>query len=121
MPYSKITLSVDLGAKEVAFVNDCQAILVNVLKIPESDRLIVVEKKTSGFYQPLDTSGSYALFEISLFGGRGVDVKKQLYQGLCNVAESYGIDPLNTRVILNEVAADNWGIRGGIPASEFYK
>ena len=32
--------------------------------------------------------------------------------------EPFGVLPPDVKIVLNEVAPDNWGLRGGIPGSD---
>lgn len=90
-----------------------------VLKIPENDRDIRFH-----VYHPMDYQVSpektenYTLVEITLFAGRSLQAKKQLYQGIVANLGKLGILPSDVFIVLHEVPLDNWGIRGGIPASE---
>ena len=93
--------------------------MMQVLKIPEHDKLIrYVEHKADDFISPPGTSDNYILVEISLFPGRSLDAKRRLYQELVRRYGELGIAPGDTRIVLYESALDNWGVRGGIPASE---
>ncbi len=115
MPITKIELSKKWESldKELLakFVHDT---MVEVLKIPEYDRLIrIVEHDEDNFYCPKNGSDNYVLFEISMFPGRSLEVKRTLYNLLCNGMAKFGVAKEDTRVVLHEVPMDNWGIRGG--------
>ncbi len=120
MPITKIELSKSWSSSDkerlVEFVHET---MVKVLKIPEHDRLIrLVEYEAGNFYCPKNGSDNYVLFEISLFPGRTLETKRRLYKKLCEGMESFGISANDTRVVLNEVPMDNWGIRGGQAGSD---
>ena len=89
------------------------------LKVPEHDRQIrYIEHKPEYFAAPPGKSDNYTLVEITLFPGRSVQAKKALYQSIVSRFEALGIPPAEVFIVLNEQPLENWGIRGGIPASE---
>jgi phenylpyruvate tautomerase PptA (4-oxalocrotonate tautomerase family) len=95
------------------------AAMVAALKIPEHDRLIrFIEHRAEHFISPPGTTDNYTLVEISLFPGRSLDAKRNLYKGIVECLDAFGIAPTDVRIVLHEVAPDNWGIRGGVPASD---
>ena len=53
-----------------------------------------------------------------MFSGRTLDTKKKLYKELFALANSAGLEDSNMNVILEDIEKENWGIRGGQPASE---
>ncbi len=67
---------------------------------------------------PPGRSESYTLVEITLFSGRSLDAKRTLYQAIVRNLGALGIAPADIFIILHEVPLENWGIRGGVPASE---
>lgn len=117
MPFSRITTNF-LLEDEKEFIDSFHEIMMNVLKIPEDDRQIVLEQKTEGFYQPTNSSGKYIIIEIKMFAGRSLDAKKKLFKELFALANSLGVVDSNMNVILEDIEKENWGIRGGQPASE---
>ena len=117
MPFSRITTNFILD-KESSFIDEFHNKMMSVLKIPEHDRQIVLDQKTQGFYQPTNSSGKYILFEIKMFSGRTLETKKNLYKELFALANSVGVEGSNVNVILQDIEKVNWGIRGGLPASE---
>jgi len=93
--------------------------LLEAFRIPEHDKLIrYVEHRPEHFITPPDTTDHYTLVEIAAFPGRSLDAKRKLYQGIVKRLGALGIEPRDIRIVLHEVPADNWGIRGGVPASE---
>lgn len=89
------------------------------LKIPETDRKIrYVEYHPEDFQVPPDKSENFTLIEITLFAGRSLPVKKILYRAIVRNLGKLGIAPADVFIVLKEVPLENWGIRGGVPASE---
>lgn len=89
------------------------------LKIPENDRNIRFnEYHPEDFQVPPDKTENYTLVEITMFAGRSLQAKKALYQGIVSNLGKLGILAGDVFIVLYEVPLENWGIRGGIPASE---
>ncbi|MEG2885172.1 MAG: tautomerase family protein [Acinetobacter sp.] len=90
-----------------------------VLQIPEHDRQIrYIEHRPEHFWIPPNKSQKYTLIEICMFYGRSLETKKKLYQTLVKNLTELGIPKDDIFILLQEQALENWGIRGGIPASE---
>jgi len=93
--------------------------MVECLKIPEHDRLIrFYEYQPEDFVVPPGCTENYVLIDISLFSGRSLDVKRALYKAVVSKLSELGVSRNDIRIVLHDVPKDNWGIRGGIPASE---
>lgn len=95
------------------------AAMRETLKIPEDDRDIRFhEYHPEDFQVSPDKTENYILVEISMFAGRSLQAKKALYQGIVANLGKLGILASDIFIVLHEVPLENWGIRGGIPASE---
>lgn len=93
--------------------------MVECLKIPEHDKLIrFLEHEPEDFVVPPGCSENYVLVEISLFSGRSLDAKRALYTSVVTKFTEIGIPKKDIFIVMHDVPRDNWGIRGGIPASE---
>ena len=89
------------------------------LKIAENDRDIRFhEYHPEDFQVTPDKTENYILVEISMFTGRSLQAKKELYQSIVANLDKLGILASDVFIVLHEVPLENWGIRGGIPASE---
>jgi phenylpyruvate tautomerase PptA (4-oxalocrotonate tautomerase family) len=54
-----------------------------------------------------------------MFRGRSIEAKKELYRLITDkLSENPGIDGNDIVIVLLEPPLENWGIRGGKPASE---
>jgi phenylpyruvate tautomerase PptA (4-oxalocrotonate tautomerase family) len=104
--------------EETGIIDAVHASMMEGLKIPEWDktvRLIVHEPHRF----PPTPGRDGALYPcIDLFTGRSLDAKKALYQAIVRNLEPFGIPGDQIKVLLREIPAENWGIRGGVPASE---
>ena len=93
--------------------------MVECLKIPEHDRLIrFCEHEPEDFVVPPGCSENYVLVEISLFSGRSLAAKRALYKSVVAKFTEIGVPKKDLLIVLHDIPLDNWGIRGGIPASE---
>ncbi len=89
------------------------------LRVPEWDRQIrYIEHKPDHFHVIPGTSENYVLVEISMFSGRSLEAKRALYKRIVERVTPLGIDPSDITIVIHEIPAENWGIRGGVPASE---
>jgi len=120
MPVAKIEVRKSRSAAEIAALIDAvyQA-QREALQVPEDDRQIrYIEHKPEHFAVPPGKTANYTFVEITLFPGRSLDAKRKLYQAIVRRFGELGIRPSDIFIVLNEPALDNWGIRGGVPASE---
>jgi phenylpyruvate tautomerase PptA (4-oxalocrotonate tautomerase family) len=53
-----------------------------------------------------------------MFAGRSMETKRSLYQAIVHNLGRLGVPPADIKITLVEVPPENWGIRGGHPASE---
>ncbi|HKA40524.1 MAG TPA: tautomerase family protein [Burkholderiales bacterium] len=106
-------------AEEERIIAAVHAALMKALKTPEWDRTIrLVTHEPHRFAVPPGRSDRYTLIDIDLFAGRSLQAKRALYQALVRNLEELGIPPDHVKVLLRESGAENWGLRGGVPASE---
>ncbi|HII84039.1 MAG TPA: tautomerase family protein [Methanobacterium subterraneum] len=94
--------------------------LVDVMGIPDSDRFQrIYELDKENFECPPDRTNAVTLVQITLFPGRSFEAKKKLYKNIVeNLGQNPGINGNDMMIILLEPPMENWGIRGGQPASE---
>lgn len=91
--------------------------VIEALKIPEDDRNIrVIEYEPHHFQM----KKPYAiLITISLFRGRTKETKAFLYKIIVDrLFENMNIAKEAVFILLNEQPLENWGVRGGVPASD---
>jgi phenylpyruvate tautomerase PptA (4-oxalocrotonate tautomerase family) len=106
-------------AEEEQLIAAAHAALMEGIKTPEWDRTIrLVAHEPRRFAGPPGLGERYTLVEIDLFPGRSLQAKRALYQALVRNFGQLGIPADHVKVLLRESAAENWGIRGGVPASE---
>ena len=118
MPLVKIELA---HGKEPAFlialkdtIMDC---VQEALRLPADDRNVRLIEYAPDFFslkKPYEL-----LVEITLFSGRSAETKKILYQKIVATLESQcGVPKESVFIVLHEQPRENWGVRGGVPASE---
>lgn len=89
------------------------------LKIPEDDRDIRFnEYHPEDFQVSPQKTENYILVEIKMFAGRSLQAKKELYRRIVANLGMIGILAGDVFIVLHEIPLENWGIRGGVPASE---
>jgi phenylpyruvate tautomerase PptA (4-oxalocrotonate tautomerase family) len=93
--------------------------LVETIKIPDNDRRQRLYELDVDHFEHNGRSDQYTIIEITMFKGRSNDAKKALYR---RIVELLKIDPVipgnDVTIIIHEPPLENWGIRGGYPASE---
>ena len=120
MPLAKIETKKHWSALERDQIMEAvHSALRHALKIPEKDRNIrFIEHQPENFQVPPNKSENYILVEITMFNGRSFDAKKELYKNIVDNLGELEIQPGDVFIVLHEVPLENWGIRGGKPASE---
>jgi phenylpyruvate tautomerase PptA (4-oxalocrotonate tautomerase family) len=53
-----------------------------------------------------------------IFAGRSLQAKRGLYKAIVKNLSEIGVPATDIKIIVVEVPAENWGLRGGLPASE---
>ena len=106
-------------AEEKALIEAVHTAMMDTLKIPKTDKTIrLIVHEPHRFGAPPGKTDKYTLVEIDLFSGRSLDAKKALYQAIVRNFTEFGIPADQIMILLRESPAENWGIKGGIPASE---
>ena len=120
MPVAKIEVRRSRPPEEIqALIEAVYQAQREALQVPEDDRQIrYIEHKPGHFAVPPGKSDNYTFVEILLFPGRSIDAKRRLYKCIVSRFGKLGIAPTDIFIVLAEPSLENWGIRGGIPASE---
>ena len=119
MPSTRISTGTWAQNRSHEVLEAVQAALVEALKIPPTDRDIVLEvfDPSRRIIRP-NRSDYFTRVEITLFWGRSLDAKRQLYKALVRNLSALGVPATEVKTVLVEVPAENWGLQGGFPASE---
>jgi len=93
--------------------------LVEVLKVPADDpTVMVIERDPDGVIAPSKVCDRYTIVSVTMFSGRTSTAKRGLYASLVRGLEACGIPASDVLTVLEELPMGNWGVDGGIPASE---
>jgi phenylpyruvate tautomerase PptA (4-oxalocrotonate tautomerase family) len=107
------------AGEEEAILRAVHAALMEGIKTPEWDRTLrLVCHEPARFLSPPGKDERYTLVEIDLFPGRSPAAKRALYQAVVRNLGALGIPADHVKILLRESPPENWGIRGGLPASE---
>jgi len=103
-----------------ALLDGIHSALVEAIKIPDDDRTQrLYELEPSCFEKSGNKSDKVTLVEITLFKGRSMEAKKNLYRAIVrNLAKAPGISDRDIVITLNELPLESWSFEGGLPASE---
>lgn len=103
-----------------AILDGIHQALVDAFSIPDSDRFQrIYELSKLDFECPPDRSDAVTIIQMTIFPGRSLEAKRKLYKNIVhNLGENPGIDGHDITIILLEPPINNWGVRGGKPASE---
>ena len=115
-----------LIATRAGWISEPQAVIAAIhsalreaLKIPEADRTLrLIEHSASHFAVPPGRGEKFTLVEVTMFSGRSMSAKRALYQALVRNLAAVGVPPLDIKITVIETPPENWGLRGGTPASE---
>ncbi|HKE97186.1 MAG TPA: tautomerase family protein [Povalibacter sp.] len=120
MPLVKIEVRRHRSAEQVqALIEAVHRAQREALKIPEDDRQFrYIEHRPEHFQAPPGRTENYTLIDVTLFAGRSMEARRALYRAIVRNLGELGIAPADVFIVLNEVPLENWGIRGGVPASE---
>ncbi len=121
MPIVRITLRAGRPAEyKKAVMDGVHEALVQSFKIPHQDRMQALhELSPADFEIPPAKTGQFVIIEVTAFKGRTLEAKKELYSTIvANLAGNPGIAGDDILIVLHEPSLENWGIRGGRPASE---
>jgi phenylpyruvate tautomerase PptA (4-oxalocrotonate tautomerase family) len=118
MPTVKIELLAGKDRSELIKIRDLvMDSVVEILQLPADDRNIRLIEYQPELFQM--KSPYELLIEISLFTGRTKETKRNLFQTIVDRLEANGLmEKKKVFIVLNEQPAENWGVRGGIPADE---
>jgi phenylpyruvate tautomerase PptA (4-oxalocrotonate tautomerase family) len=106
-------------ADPAAVIDAVQSALREALNIPEGDRTLrLIEHPASHFAVPPGRGERFTLVEVTMFSGRSMGAKRALYQAIVRNLAALDVPPLDIKITLIETPPDNWGLRGGMPASE---
>jgi len=102
-----------------AIMAEVHEALVIAFKIPDHDRnQRMIEIEPENLEYPAGNTENFITIEMTVFPGRTLHAKKALYNEIVARLLKLKIPPSDILIILHEPPLENWGIRGGYPASE---
>ena len=104
---------------EMKLIEAVQSALVSAFKIPEWDRDVVLDLYDEN--QRIVSTGRserYTRIEIIGIAARSMEAKRALFKAIADNLKAVGVPRNETRIFLVEPPPENWGVKGGIPASE---
>lgn len=118
MPCVRIATGLWATGQEAALISAVQSALVSAFRIPEGDRDVVLDLyPEERRIVPAGRSDRYTRVEIVGIAARSPEAKRALYREIVDRLERLGVPRLESRIVIIEPPAQNWGIMGGIPAS----
>lgn len=119
MPNTRIETRTGWIVDAQAVIDAVQSALRDVLRLPDWDRTLrLFEHEPTHFAIPPGKGARYTLVEVTMFAGRSMEAKRSLYRAIVDNLGRLGVPPADIKITLIEVPPENWGIRGGHPASE---
>ncbi len=102
-----------------ALMDGIHQALVDTIKIPDHDRRQRLYELSPDCFEHGGRSDKYTIIEVTMFKGRTAEAKKAFYRRVVDLLEANpGIPGNDVTIVINDPSLENWGIRGGIPASE---
>jgi phenylpyruvate tautomerase PptA (4-oxalocrotonate tautomerase family) len=119
MPNTRIETHAGWVDDAAVVIEAVQSALREALRLPEWDRTLrLIEHEARHFAAPPGCGPRYTLVEITMFSGRSANAKRALYRAIVRNLGTLGVPAADIKIVLIEVPPENWGIRGGQPASE---
>jgi phenylpyruvate tautomerase PptA (4-oxalocrotonate tautomerase family) len=107
--------------QEIALMEAVHAALREAFKILPGDRnvrLVIHEPHRFSCPPSREKPESYTHVSIDAFAGRSLEAKRSLYRAIVSNLEPFGIPKDHVKILLREIPAENWGIRGGQAACD---
>jgi len=102
-----------------AILDGVHQALVETVKIPDHDRRQRLCELDADHFEHTGRGKQYTIIEITMFKGRSNEAKKALYRRIVDLLIANPEIPENDiTIVINDPPLENWGIRGGYPASE---
>ena len=119
MPNTTIETRAGWVTDASAVIEAVQSALREALLLPAWDRTLrLIEHAPDHFAVPTGRGPRYTLIEVTMFSGRSMAAKRALYRAIVRNLDELGVPSEDIKITLIEVPPQNWGIRGGHPASE---
>jgi phenylpyruvate tautomerase PptA (4-oxalocrotonate tautomerase family) len=108
-----------LKQRKADFIAAIENAIVAALRTPEDDKVLrLIEHPPENFSIPRWSGDHYTHIEITLFKGRSIEAKRNLYRTIVDNLESFGVPPNDVKINLIEVLPSDVGMRGGQAACD---
>lgn len=107
--------------QESAIINAVFSSLATAFGLNEKSRNARLVVHDPHHYQcppGLEKPQCYTQVSIECIPGRSLEAKRALYQSIVTGLQTLGIPPGHVMIVIREISADNWGIRGGQAACD---
>ncbi|MER7247287.1 tautomerase family protein [Kribbella sp. NPDC000426] len=108
-------------AEEVALIDAVHDAVVSGFQIPPQDndvRLVVHAPHRFACSPRLTQPEYFTLITIDCFAGRSLDAKRTLYTHMIANLKPFNIPEDHVTILIRDHPTQNWGLRGGHPASD---
>ena len=102
-------------------IDAVSAALSEALKAPAVDpsvRLLEYPPARFSIPYPDRHSDLFTLVEVTMFAGRSMNTKRRLYQAIVDGLTALDVPRNDILIVLHESPMHNWGVNGGVPATE---
>jgi 4-oxalocrotonate tautomerase family enzyme len=118
MPLIQISLKQGYSKTDlIRLMDEVMHCLLSVLHLPANDTNICIQQYDPDLFvmkHPYEI-----VIRISMFKGRSKETKSALFKSIVNrLHDTMDINPQTVFILIHEEPLENWGIRGGISASE---
>jgi len=105
--------------KRRAIIDAVHQALVDGMLIAQTDRTLRLQEfEPEDFAVSRGRTENFTLVEIDLLSGRSPSAKRRLYKCVVENLGALGIRAKDVKIILRENPRENWGISGGVPATD---
>jgi len=121
MPSVRIVTGQWAVGREAELIEAVHSAMVSAIRIPDWDRDVVMDIY-DGHRRIIPTGKSerYTRIDIELFSGRSLAARRALYLALVQNLGRLGVPEMDIKTVLIEIPPENWGLRGGLPATEIH-
>lgn len=121
MPLVKVEMRKGKSADyKTALLDGIHQALMDSFKVPKDDRLQrLYELDAENLRTSAGKTEDFILIELTVFKGRSLEAKRNLYKNIVdNLERALGMKRTDILIVLHESPLENWGVHGGVPASE---
>jgi len=108
-----------LNGRQPAMIQAAQQALSEAFRVLDiASDVILQEHDATRFAAPPEASARFTRVEVQTLPVAHAGIKHRLYRALVAGFGELGVDGTEIKIVIIEVAHENWGIDGGRPASD---